>query len=750
MEEQIEKSPAAIPETARPLPAWLAWIHRLFPSRPRPARRPMWALFLVSFAALYTEVMLIRWIGTEVRVFAFFQNLALIACFLGFGLGCYWSKRPKNIFFSLLAMAALVVLVQIPMANWQFFLKGLSSLLSRSPDAALWGAGRNPTGAVYMFLFAAAVLTLVYFLGLLVAIMVPMGQWVAYYLETAPNTIAAYSVNLLGSVAGIWLIAGLAFLWLPPRYWFGFAFVILLLVALPPRRTILASAFLLAASLFFLGYKHFPSDQVYWSPYQKLDVQTLGHSQYIINVNNTGYMTIANMTPQFLRENPRLAEDYRGSSSYDTPYRFAQSANRVLIVGAGAGNDAAAALRNGAQHVDAVEIDPVIRHLGVALHPEHPYESPKVRVILNDARAFLRRTHQRYDVIVFGLLDSHTQFSDFSNMRIDNYVYTEESFREARRLLATEGILVVKFEVRAPWEWMGQRFYALLDHIFGRPPIVFYAPQVGRLVSASVFIESNSPGLWTRAESPVLAAIIRRNPPRFPLTLKGAPPLTTDNWPYVYHRERTVPKTFLTVSLILLAMAAFLVRDVLEVRKASTWLFFFLGAGFLLLETQMVSRLALYFGTTWLVNCIALTAILLVLVVANLFVERCRPRNLGPFYILLVVGLVGNYFFPWHTLPYSARTLGILLSLAYSVPLFFAGVIFTEMFRRAEGKAAAFGANIVGAVAGGLAQNLSFIFGMKMLLLAAACSYAVAAFSGRFSDGPRVAKEAVTASVAEG
>src|SRR6266853_1655431 len=96
-------------------------------------------LFVVSFATLYIEMMLIRWIGTEVRIFAFFQNLALIACFLGFGLGCYWSKRRKSLPLSLAAITALVILVQVPIGGWRGFLRLFSALLSLSPDADLWG-----------------------------------------------------------------------------------------------------------------------------------------------------------------------------------------------------------------------------------------------------------------------------------------------------------------------------------------------------------------------------------------------------------------------------------------------------------------------------------------------------------------------------------------------------------------------------------------------------------------------------------
>ncbi len=80
-------------------------------------------------------------------------------------------------------------------------------------------------------------------------------------------------------------------------------------------------------------------------------------------------MTIANVAAQHLAAEPNLASQYR-NSSYDSPFSFAVGRQRVLIVGGGADNDAAAALRNGADHVDAVEIDPLIYSLGKRLHPE--------------------------------------------------------------------------------------------------------------------------------------------------------------------------------------------------------------------------------------------------------------------------------------------------------------------------------------------------------------------------------------------
>src|SRR6266849_9255112 len=124
----------------RNLQAWIDWLGTFFSPEPKPDANANWRLFWISFAALYVEIMMIRWIGTEVRVFAYFQNLSLIACFLGFGLGCYWSGRHKSLVFSLLAMVGLTILAKAPQRTWQVFLSVLSGRLSISSDAAMWSS----------------------------------------------------------------------------------------------------------------------------------------------------------------------------------------------------------------------------------------------------------------------------------------------------------------------------------------------------------------------------------------------------------------------------------------------------------------------------------------------------------------------------------------------------------------------------------------------------------------------------------
>jgi len=123
------------------------------------------------------------------------------------------------------------------------------------------------------------------------------------------------------------------------------------------------------------------------------------------------------------------------------------SANEVAVVGSGSGNDVAAALRSRAQHVDAIEIDPAILFAGKTNHPERPYDDPRVRPIVNDARSFLRTTQNHYDLIVYGLLDSHTLLSQASSVRLDSFVYTVEGLREARSRLKPNGVLSLSFSV---------------------------------------------------------------------------------------------------------------------------------------------------------------------------------------------------------------------------------------------------------------------------------------------------------------
>src|SRR3989442_7183987 len=64
-------------------------------------------------------------------------------------------------------------------------------------------------------------------------------------------------------------------------------------------------------------------------------------------------------------------------------------------------------------------------------------------------------------------------------------------------------------------------------------------------------------------------------------------------------------------------------------------------------------------------------------------------------------------------------------------PIAFAGVIFAVSFQRSQEPDRAFGANIAGAMLGGLAENASMLIGFQYLVLVALAFYTLSAFGGR-------------------
>ena len=381
-------------------------------------------LFVLSLFVLFLEVLMIRWLATEIRVFAYFSNLTLIACFLGIGGGCLlcsW-KRPAFIWtFPLLALFCLIVMV--PEDVGYDIYGPVTSFLGDFNDMPLWMWESTQGKSVLPRI--GALLLLVLLFTLVVGLFVPGGRLMGLLFDRCENKLKAYSVNLLGSLAGVWLFALLSALSLSPPLWFGVA--CLLGLPLVRRKSELAIALactpLVLAPFILDGHMN---GNVTWSPYQKLCLREVAEKRsdgssvragFQINVNETFYQRLLNLSPAFLRQHTDIWPDAHNTDylGYNLVYRMIPSPKNVLVVGAGTGNDTAAALRNGAGHVDAVEIDPVIVHIGRKFHPEKPYTSPRVSVFVDDARSFFKKTDRKYDLIWFGALDSHTLTSSFSN-----------------------------------------------------------------------------------------------------------------------------------------------------------------------------------------------------------------------------------------------------------------------------------------------------------------------------------------------
>ncbi len=691
--------------------------------QPELTERNTWnlgGLLLGSFLTLFAELAFIRWIAVEVMVFAYCKNLALLLCFVGFGLGCALARKPVRWLTGINAFFGLLLVIRLPWAKLTW--EKLSQNLGAGADVAIWEAGGAWNWPNFL---VAALLAAVLFL-LLVWIFIPLGQIVSQQMNLAPKPLIGYSWNLFGSLAGILGFLAVSRLMLPPWVWMGIVLAGLALLQSTKReRTLVLS--LTVPLVLLLAEPSTRDHYSLWTPYQQIEYT----QSYVppgellfgyVQVNHTGYQSIVNLSGDFLDRHPGLLKEARDENPYNLPFRFANAAPAVLIVGSGTGNDVASALRHQSASVDAVEIDPAILAIGKQRHPEHPYDSPRVSVHLTDARAFLKRTPQRYDLVLFGLLDSHTQLSDYANMRIDNFVYTRESFREAKAHLKPDGVLFVKFQVNQ--SWMARRLSEMLQDTFGKPPAVFVAkssytsPAMCFVISASNRVED------ALAADPRLQELVSvsRIVPSGPEV-----PITTDDWPYLYQEQRRIPRAYFSLAVIVALVAVGLYWQLPEVgRKPPSVFFFSMGAGFLLLETQVISRLALYFGTTWQVNGIVIFAVLAALLIANVVVEHTRAE-ISRFWnvMALLAALLGLFWLPYGRIPGSPAMVGTVLAAAFAVPVFLAGLLFSSEFRNVKSPSVALGANILGAVLGGLLENLSLMVGMRALLLPAVALYGI-------------------------
>jgi hypothetical protein len=412
---------------------------------------------------------------------------------------------------------------------------------------------------------------------------------------------------------------------------------------------------------------------------------------------------------------------------YEFPYYFKKAPGNVLVLGAGMGNDVAVALKMGARHVDAVEIDPKIIELGKRYHPEKPYLDARVTLIADDARTFTRNTDKKYDLIVFGTLDSHNLFSQMSSIKMENFVYTLESFREARKALSKDGLLYINTGF-ADYPVILLRIYNTLAEVFGEKPLFFLNNK-----SISMYL---SGGNRVRIED-LLQSVpqhdFRRRVMIDDTRIRQEFPesyiLTTDNWPQMFLKQKMIPKEYLFALGILFVVSALFITFYFGKSGKFSPGYFFLGAGFMLLETKGITEMGLVFGTTWLVNSVVIASILLIILVVNLFLIRFeRFEKTLPMYLLLGISLLASYFFPVSSLGIDSRMLKYLCSgLFVALPFVFAAFIFGMAFRKAGDQATVFlASNMLGAIFGGIVEYASMIYGIKSLYLFSLVLYFIA------------------------
>jgi len=447
-----------------------------------------------------------------------------------------------------------------------------------------------------------------------------------------------------------------------------------------------------------------------YSPYYRLDVVHTPRTD-VIFVNGLAFQAM------FPAAAPKEAY-------YDQVYRWfpGRTFAKALIIGAGSGTDVAVALAHGVAAVDPVEIDPGIQAIGRAQHPDHPYADPRVSAIIADGRAFLRNSTERYDLILFAVTDSLTLVSSTSNLRLESFLFTEESFASARDHLAPDGVFVMYNYYRQPW--LVQRYARMVGHVFGSAPITRTYPT-GDFGAAVI------------ADGPLVQGLPSGVPPGDtiePVDLSAAPRPATDDWPFPYLRDPGIAPHYVLGLAIMIALAALGVGGTLRyvglpLRSFGPRFahFFLLGVAFLLLETRSIVTFSLLFGTTWYVNALVFFAILASVLAAVGVNSRLRSHDPRLLYAGLAGSIVLAYLLPPSSLLIDPPVLRYAVGSAIAfAPVFFANLVFTFSFKHSDAADLAFGANLVGAMVGGVLEWTALITGYQALLVLVAVVYVLA------------------------
>lgn len=673
-------------------------------------------MLLATFAILDLELALIRWVGTQIRIAAYFANLVLIGAFLGMGLGvALGRRRPEWFRHVFVALAVLVGILSLAEPC------GFSDMRFPDPAISLWGGEKS---AAYWGDFSRSVLALFACFWGIVTIFVFAGIPVGW-LFARMKPLTAYRFDVLGSLLGVLVISLCSWLGAPPPVWFGAGLIALLMLDLRPLNVVLAVVVVAAAA--------WSSGSAVFSPYNRIDVVPMDKQaargaampQWTLNVNRDfhQFMHDLRMSPE---EAAAMKTDRAWIRSvYELPFKVTDRHDRALVVGAGTGNDVAAALRQGFGQVLSVDIDPRIIDLGRRLHPEQPYSDPRAVPVVNDARAFFSQNpEEKFDVVCYGLLDSHAMFSAMSSLRLDNYVYTREGIASGWQHVNEQGVLSVSFSVFGG-DWVQQRMYRLIRQATGIAPVV--VPH-GYNYGTTFIVGRHLTRERVQAAYPAMKIV------DFSEDVSVAVP--TDDWPFLYLRPHTVPTTYLVV-LALLALSSFsVIRRVYgaETFRAGTFdlQMFLLGTAFMLMETRMVTELSLLFGSTWVVNSCVFAGVLTMVLAANWVAERFSIRNITRWYWPLTLSLMVVTLFSagvLNQLPLLPRAL--LAGALFSTPVFFAGVIFSTLLNRRANTSSALGSNLCGATLGGLLEYLSTILGMKAITILALGIYLLSALAHR-------------------
>ncbi len=761
------------------------------PAEPAPTRARM-DLFLVSLLILFLELACIRWFPAHVLFLTFFTNTVLLACFLGMSLGCLAAGHSRSYLRWTPGLLAATVLLGWLVDRVHGRLEEFLSVTERAPGLVFFGTEYHARSARFFDIPIEAVMGV--FFVLLALVMVGPGQELGRALMRLPNRVQAYTINILGSLVGIVLFAGFSWLQLPPFAWFLpvvgiIAYLLFRSTGVESRRPALAvlALVLVVTSLPSAGVRS--TQQTFWSPYYRIDYQgedraikvnLVGHQAMVSRTNPdlsfTGYSLPYLLTRDAGSPPPEEVLIIGAGSGNDVSRALLWGAKHIdaveidpVIAELGKKHhhdrpyddprvslhldDGRNFLRSSGKKYDLIIyalVDSLVLHSG--------YSNIRLESYLFTQQAFQDvQKHLKpngvfvmYNFFRWGWLMSRLEQgveSVFNERPLVLLLTPEDAPRDRMKANdPADGVITMYLAgniapLRKAFDEHKDYWIPLNTALspasyprngFTQPPAEAERKEWWRFRPADIERPPESP-IMTAEEGPLQSLV-------GPLTdaLHGTLRPATDNWPFLYLRSPMVPlRPSLSGMLVMAVLSLGLLYFFLPRSQGAPageslgWRMFFLGAGFMLIETKAVVHMALLFGSTWMVNSVVFFAVLIMILAANLFVLKVRPQKLWPYYAGLLTALALNAVVPLHWFLGLERLPQVVGScLLVFAPVLFAGVIFAVSFSRTAEPDRAFGANIAGAMVGGLAEYTSMLLGFQGLMVVAILLYLLSALGG--------------------
>jgi hypothetical protein len=184
----------------------------------------------------------------------------------------------------------------------------------------------------------------------------------------------------------------------------------------------------------------------HWDATSKIKVYEYSNDSRSINIDN-----VAN-TPVY-----RFDGNWNIPDSSKTPFdidirNLIKKFNNCcfLSLGAGGGGDVLQALQYNVSEIHAVEVIPHINYLMkegfLKEYSGNIYNDPRVKVITEDARTYIRKFENKFDIIYSLSSNTFAAFASGSFALAENYIFTTEAFKDYWKALSAKGYLSIEHQ----------------------------------------------------------------------------------------------------------------------------------------------------------------------------------------------------------------------------------------------------------------------------------------------------------------